>query len=277
MSFVRKLWTRLLGEASWVRARGDFRERERFDLVARPHYAYGVLRAADLALYFGQRETTVCEFGVASGAGLVNLVELAARVERETGVRFRVVGFDTGAGLPPVEGAKDHPEIWAGGDFAMETREALVARIGGRAELVFGDIGDTVEGFVRTLSPSTPLGFASIDVDIYSGSKSALRCLDGAAELYLPAIPMYFDDVAFFFANDWCGELASIHEFNAERAERKIGTDRSLPGARPLVAPWHRGMYVCHVLDHPARQKPRERAALTIDAHHVFMRDRFLY
>lgn len=277
MSLQKKLWNRLFGERAWVQAHGDFRERERFGLVQRPNYAYGMLRAADLALYFGQRETTVCEFGVASGAGLLNMIELAGVIGRETGVRFRVVGFDTGAGLPELHGAKDHPEIWSGGDFSMEARDALVARIGDRAELVFGDVGDTVGGFVQTLTPSAPIGFLSIDVDIYTGSKSALRCLDGPVDRYLPAISMYFDDVGFFFANEWCGELASIDEFNAEHAERKIGLDRSLPGLRPAVEPWQRGMYVCHLLDHPARQRPREREALTIGAHHQFMRNRFLY
>jgi hypothetical protein len=277
MSLLQKLWCRVLGERSWTAAHGSFRERERFDLVSRPNYAYGLLRAADLAAYFGHRAVTVCEFGVASGAGLVNMIELAAVIERETGVRLRVVGFDTGAGLPDVQGPKDHPEIWSGGDFRMEAKDALVARIAGRAELVFGDIGDTVDGFVATLAPDAPLGFVSIDVDIYSGSKSALRSLRGRAGSYLPAISMYFDDVSFFFANDWCGELASIHEFNAEQPSRKIGLDRSLPGARPILAPWHRGMYVCHLLDHEARQRPRSREALTIGAHHAFMRDRFLY
>lgn len=276
-SLKQKVWHRLLGERSWVARNGSWRERERFDLVQRPNYAYGLLRAADLALYFGHQAVTVCEFGVASGAGLLNMIELADAIGRETGVRFRTVGFDTGAGLPSVQGAKDHPEIWSGGDFKMEAREALVARIDGRAELVWGDIGETVDGFVRTLRPDAPLGFVSIDVDIYSGSKSALRVLQGPVNAYLPAISMYFDDVAFFFANDWCGELVSIHEFNAENEMRKIGTDRSLPGLRPILAPWHRGMYVCHLFDHEARQRPREREALTIGAHHAFMRDRFLY
>jgi hypothetical protein len=276
-SIKQKVWNRLLGERSWVAANGSWRERERFDLVSRPNYAYGLLRAADLALYFGHEAVTVCEFGVASGAGLLNMIELADSIGRETGVRFRIVGFDTGAGLPSVQGHKDHPEIWSGGDFKMEARETLVERIGGRAELVFGDIGDTVDGFVRTLQPDAPIGFVSVDVDIYSGSQSALRVLRGPVASYLPAISMYFDDVSFFFANDWCGELASIHEFNAESETRKIGIDRSLPGARPILAPWHRGMYVCHFFDHDARQRPRDRQALTIDAHHSFMRDRFLY
>ena len=46
----------------------------------------------------------VCEFGVASGAVLLNLAELAEPVGAETGIEIRIFGFDTGAGLPPIRG-----------------------------------------------------------------------------------------------------------------------------------------------------------------------------
>lgn len=273
----RKIWSRLFGRESWVKRYGTFREREREGLIDRPSYAYGMLRAADVARYFGHRAVTVCEFGVASGAGLLNLADLAERVHAETGIEFRLFGFDTGAGLPVVEGHKDHPEIWSPGDFEMESREALVARIAGRAELIFGDVEQTVPGFVERLDPAAPLAFVVVDVDIYTGSKSALRCLLGRPEQYCPAISMYFDDVTFFFANDWCGELASIREFNEENPLRKIGPDRSLPAGRNPFGPWHRSMYVAHVLDHEDRTKSRVRRHLTIGAHHEFMSSAFLY
>jgi hypothetical protein len=273
----RKLWSRAFGRRSWARRYGAFREREREGLVERPSYAYGVLRAADVARYFGHRAVTVVEFGVASGAGLLNLAGLAEQVRAETGVEFRVVGFDTGAGLPVVRGHKDHPELWSPGDFQMESREALLARIAGRAELVFGDVAETVPGFVAGLDPAAPLAFVSVDVDLYTGSKDALRCLLGRPEQYCPAVSMYFDDVGFFFANEWCGELASIREFNEENEHRKIGADRSLPGGRDPFGSWHRCMYVAHVLDHPDRTTPRPRSQLTIDAHHELMSSAFLY
>src|SRR5262249_45227850 len=156
--------------------------------IQRPQYAYGVLRAADVARYFGLDAVTVCEFGVASGDGLVNLVDVAELVASETGITFRVLGFDTGAGLPPLQGFKEHPEIWSGGDFAMVDRDGLIQRTGGRAEVVFGDIAETVDAFVDSLTPTSPLGFASIDVDIYSGARSSLRSLLGPSEKLLPAV-----------------------------------------------------------------------------------------
>jgi hypothetical protein len=224
----------------------------------------------------GLDAVTVCEFGVASGDGLMNLVELAEHVAGETNVTFRVLGFDTGTGLPAPHGYKDHPEIWSGGDFPMASRDYLVERTQGRAEIVFGDIADTVDAFVESLSPSAPLGFAAIDVDIYSGARSALRALLGSPETLLPAVSMYFDDVGFYFANEWCGELAAMREFNDENELRKIGLDRSL-FARVPIQPWHRHMYVCHVLDHDARTRPQERSELTIASHDAFMRETHLY
>ena len=115
-----------MGEAAWVSRTGDFRTREQHGLIGRPNYLYGMLRAADCAKYFGKTSVTAIEFGVASGAGLVNMVDLAELITKETGVKFRIVGFDTGAGLPTIEGYKDHPEIWNPGDFAMEDRPALL-------------------------------------------------------------------------------------------------------------------------------------------------------
>jgi hypothetical protein len=273
----RKAWTRLLGERSWVRRHGDFRTREQLGLISRPQYLYGMLRAADVAKYFGKKRVTAIEFGVASGHGLLNMVDLGAQIEAETGVELRIIGFDTGQGLPPVTGYKDHPELWNGGDFATEDREGLLRKIAGRAEMVWGDIGDTVGPLTETIDESAPLGFVSVDVDIYTATRAALRCLEGRPERYNPAVSMYFDDVGFFFANRWAGELAAIDEFNQEHDRRKIGEDRSLLARRPQAQAWHASMYACHILDHEARQKPRQRPQLTIGAHNEFMLSRFLY
>lgn len=278
MAISEKLFRRIFGEAARIRRNGSFREREQFGLIGRANYLYGMLRAADCAKYFGHKRVTAVEFGVASGAGLLNMVDLASLIHAEIGIEFRIVGFDTGKGLPQIQGYKDHPEIWNPGDFAMEQREQLIGKLGGRAEIIWGDIGDTIGPFTQSIDAAAPLGFVSVDVDIYSATKSALRCLTGPAENYAPAISMYFDDTGFFFANEWAGELAAIAEFNAEHALRKIGQDRSLPGHRPIKAEnWYSAMYVCHILDHPARQQTAARPELSIQAHAEFMKSRFLF
>jgi len=257
-----------------VKRRGTFREKEAYGVVDFPAYAYGLLKAADLARFAGKNKATVCEFGVATGNGLLNMVSLAEAVRAETGVDLRIVGFDAGEGLPTIDGFRDHPELWSVGDFRMTNRQELERRVDGRAELIFGDIKDTIDPFVAGLDPSAPLGFISIDVDVYSGAKSALRCLLGRSELYPPAVSVYCDDVQFFFANRWCGELRAIDEFNEENEKRKIDQDRSLPGRRAeLNAPWYRAMFVAHVLDHELRTQPRARSGLSLEDHLKFMRD----
>jgi hypothetical protein len=122
------------------------------------------------------------------------------------------------------------------------------------------------------------VGFISVDLDLYSSTKVALSCLVGKSDLYNPAVSMYFDDVSFYFANEWCGELAAINEFNEEHTFRKIGRDLSLPGRRPSQAQaWYSSMYVCHVLDHEGRQVPRSRGSLAITDHADFMLSRHLF
>lgn len=147
----RKIWTQLFGKSSWVARSGDFRTREQYGLISRPSYLYGMLRAADSAKYFGKTCVTAVEFGVASGAGLLNMVDLAQVVSQETGVRFRIVGFDTGEGLPTVEGYKNHPEVWNPGDFAPESRPELIKKLSGRAEIIWGDIANTIQAFTAKL------------------------------------------------------------------------------------------------------------------------------
>ncbi len=258
-----------------ARARaGTFRQQEELGLLPRPNYAYGMLRAADLARYLGLKRVAICEFGVATGNGLMVMIEHAARLEQETGISFRIVGFDTGEGLPQVGGYEDHPELWSAGDFAMVNKDELSRRINGRAEVVLGDIKDTIGGFVATLTREVPLGFISVDVDIYSATASALRCLDGPPEHYLPAISMYFDDVMFYFANRWCGELRAIDEFNRDHELRKIDIDRGLLH-RTINTPslWHSRMYVAHILDHELRSRPADRRSMGLEDHINFMRE----
>lgn len=241
---------------------GSTLQKERFGVLHRNYYAYGMVRAAKIAKSLGKDRVTVCEFGVAEGRGLLNMIELAKQIEPAVGVKFRIVGFDSGTGLPALQGYKDHPELWVPGDFTMD-KAGLLLQIDGKAEIFFGDIGETVDKFLPTVDSSCPIGFCSIDVDFYSSSKSVLRCLTGKPELYAPAVSLYFDDVAIFTCNKWCGELASIEEFNTENALRKIDIDRSLPGSRPVqTVYWYQRMYVGHILDHPLRQAQQTRKAV---------------
>lgn len=252
---------------AYVNTFGSLRQKERWGCLNRPFYAYGMLRAADLALFEGKQQVTVCEFGVARGDGLLNMLELAEVIGPALGLTFRVIGFDTGAGLPRIVGYKDHPEMWIPGDFSMgESQDDLRKRIGGRAVLVIGDIEQTIDGFTATLTEDAPLGFISIDVDTYSSTVSALRCLAGRPELYTLAASVYLDDINGYTSSRWSGELAGVAEFNDVHMNRKIDRDRTLPGTRPSGRmPWHAKMFTCHVFDHPIRMHGLKRDRFAVE------------
>jgi len=59
---------------------GSFRKKVAYDLVIRPQHAYGLLNAADQAKLRSFNELTIVEFGVANGAGLMNLIVIADKV-----------------------------------------------------------------------------------------------------------------------------------------------------------------------------------------------------
>jgi len=237
---------------------GSFRSKVAFDVVPRRHYAYGTLAAADLAKERGLDCITVVEFGVADGAGLLNLCHIAEQVTSITGIRVEVVGFDSGRGMPPPRDYRDHPDLYQAGDFPMNTarlRQALPPN----GQLVLGAFGDTVPHFIRQLSARAPIGFAAIDVDYYSSAVDALALFrDREPRLYLPATLLYFDDIVQVTNSRFTGELLAIEEFNASNPMRKIDRHRFLRGERIFKsARWIDQFYVLHVLDHPIMQPAR--------------------
>jgi len=56
---------------------GSFRTKVRYDLVVRQQHAFGMLQAADWAKECGVEEFSAIEFGVANGAGLINMSRIA--------------------------------------------------------------------------------------------------------------------------------------------------------------------------------------------------------
>jgi hypothetical protein len=66
---VRSLWRRF--------PLGQLKTRVRYGIFDRPHYAYGVYSAADLAKRLGLSAISVIEMGVAGGKGLLALEGIA--------------------------------------------------------------------------------------------------------------------------------------------------------------------------------------------------------
>jgi len=239
--------------SAFVAAFGSFRRKVDFDLIVRPQFAFPILYAADRAKARGYGKITIAEFGVGSGAGLMNMCKIAGSVMAETGTEIEVVGFDTGTGMPPGIDYRDHPEIWQPGDFPMD-QERLRAALPPFARLVLGNAEQTVPEFVEALSPSAPLAFFSVDVDYYSSSVSVLKVLGGSPDKYLPFVMIYLDDITVDEANPWCGELLAVNEFNAAHETRKIAPFPLLRAKRLLKnAMWIDQVYVGHIFDHAMR------------------------
>jgi hypothetical protein len=278
MSFFRKLreariWERIVRErlseplhlnliSLPVLAFGSVRSKIYFDLLMRQHHAFGLLNAADKAKALGFNSVSVLEFGVANGAGLVNICLLAEKITAATGVRFNVFGFDTGTGMPPPRDYRDHPEHYMTGDFPMQDPQQLQSLLPAFAKLVFGDVSTTVPQFLSELDGTSPIGFVSIDVDYYWSTVQSLQVFDGGSSQYLPTVTLYLDDITFEEHNSWCGELGAINDFNDAHDLRKIEPFNHLRTRRLFKnANWIDNMYTLHVLDHEWRTPGRKSTA----------------
>jgi len=235
---------------------GSFRLKVDFDLVLRSQHAYALLKAADDAKKIGKERVSVIEFGVANGAGLFNIQSIAKRITKTTGIYFDIYGFDTGKGMPPPTSYKDHPDLYAEGDFPMDF-EKLQNALDSNTKLVIGPINETMPKFLEQDFKSSPIGFISIDVDYYSSSVESLKVLEKESTAYLPRVTIYLDDLQDDSHNTWCGELAAINEFTQNHEYRKIERHTFLRGFRIFKnAKWIDHMFFAHILDHPNRVDP---------------------
>jgi hypothetical protein len=197
----------------------------------------------------GLRRVTAVALGVGAGTGLLNLCRLAVQIERATGVRFDIAGFDTGTGMPPPTDYRDHPELYAAGDYTMD-HQAVRAALPPDAGLILGDLSETMDDFVAGLTPDAPLGFVTLDVDVNSSTRPAPKLFTGPPDY----VTVYVDDVALPTHTRYAGEQLWISEFNEANDLRKLELDRFLMHSRVFKhAEWLAHMYKLHVLDHPSR------------------------
>jgi hypothetical protein len=247
-----------------VAACGSYRAKVDFDLVVRQQYAFPILYAADAAKQYGHKTVTIIEFGVAGGAGLLNMCRIAERTRAATGIEFRIVGFDTGKGMPAPLDYRDLPESFQAGDFPMDV-ERLRQALPDFAELIIGEIAETVPEFLDTLPDDAPIGFVAVDVDYYSSAKNALGVLTGAPELYLPVVPVYLDDIGVDGSNPWTGELLAVDEFNRENRMRKIAPFTLLRSRRIFKnTQWIDRMFAAHIHDHALRSPAHRRQSRNV-------------
>ena len=118
--------------AAFVAAFGSYRAKVYFDLAYRQYTAFNLMDAANRAATLGIKRISAIEFGVATGAGLLNICENASAVTRTTGVEIEVYGFDTGRAAPAprlsgpsriVSDGRLHHEFYgAGGKVALDCK-----------------------------------------------------------------------------------------------------------------------------------------------------------
>lgn len=230
---------------------GPYLLRSHFDAVQRPPYAYGVLQAARLGKALDFNRISVCEFGVAAGAGLIELERAAREFGKAFDIDIAVYGFDSGEGLPQSQDHRDIAYWWHEGLFPMD-HVKLKARLT-RAELILGPVAETIPAFVESLDQA-PLGFCAFDLDFYSSTKDALAVFAGDFATRLPRVVSYFDDLIGGDLMLMCrhvGQHCAIEEFNEERSDMKIAHIFGLTHKRLVRASWNDRMYACHDFAHP--------------------------
>jgi len=234
------------------------------DQIHRPPYAFGVWLATLQAQRMGIDRLQIFEFGVANGNGLFNLCNICEMITSSTDVQFDIYGFDSDIGMPKLEGYKDHPEIWHEGQFKSDHND-IRSKLPNNTKLISGNIAHTIEDFCsNNLSHQAPVGFVSIDVDLYTSTVSAFELFKHSACNYLPTTILYFDDINDLLTNNkWCGEMLAIREFNESQELRKMEEMRIRQNHFP--AGWHDHIYGLHVLDHPIRMGKTPGISLDIN------------
>jgi hypothetical protein len=239
---TRRLWTRY--------PFGSLDTRVRYGIFDRPHYAYGVFAAADLAKQLGVDTISVIEFGVAGGKGLLALERIAKMVAVHFGIHIHVTGFDSGQGMPAPTDYRDLAHVWDTGFYKMDFPK-LKAKLSPGTELILGDIGDTTPSW----KPKGSIGFVAFDLDYYSSTKRAFRLFENDdPNTRLPRSFCYFDDLMWpehAYHNEYVGELCAIREFNQEHEYKKISPIHMFRHTRVHPAPWNEQMYVLHDFKHP--------------------------
>ena len=239
----------------------NFRHKELLGIHKRPWYAYGLLKAAELAKKNGYKRFTAIEFGVASGRGIKIMYEYKKEIEKILDIKIDIVGFDTGKGMPRTNDYRDFPDKYHEGDFPMIDLNKIKAM---NCNIVLGDLKKTIQSFKKKLNKESPIGFFAMDVDIYSSTKSALNLFNENSIFYLPFIFCYFDESSGrHHFTKFAGELLAIEEFNNHKKNkfRKIDIDRGVWNDHKLIPYqiWYDRCFILHVFDHKLRQKTEVR------------------
>lgn len=221
-------------------------------VVERPHYAWCMMRAAELGRILGHERISAIEFGVAGGNGLVFMCDYAKEVEKATGVKVVCYGFDTGKGMPPPEGAADLPYWFAEKQYRMEF-DKLKERIP-EGTLILGNIQESIGDFLDEHSPP-PIGVIFNDTDYWSSTRESFRLFDQVVarpENFLPRMFMYFDDIIgseMEMYGPCNGQLKAIESYNSSQSGVRIHRNQNL--LNKIQYSWRWQIYYAHLFNHP--------------------------
>ncbi len=223
-----------------------------YQIFERPHYAYCMYHAAVLAQRLGQKKISIIEFGVAGGNGLIAIERLAEKIEQylDNSIEFEIYGFDTGEGLPEVEGIEDLPYWFEAQQYKMDV-EKLQNRLT-RAKLVLGNVKETASDFFEQHKPA-PIGAMFYDMDYYSSTRDCFKlfnCND-INRYFLPRLYLYMDDVIgqdIEMYGEFNGQLLAIKEFNGESKAIKIHLNQNLI-PKPDIG-YRYQIYYAHLFSH---------------------------
>jgi hypothetical protein len=241
---TRSLWKRF--------PLGQVETRVRFDVWDRPHYAYGVWSAAQLAKSLKLPGISVFELGVAGGRGLLALEAIAKRIASDLDLHIDVYGFDIGSGMPEPLDYRDVPYVWRKGFYKMDVSRIQQQRLTS-AKIIIGDVAATLPSWTGQAGV-LPLGFVAFDMDFYSSTATSFCLFDGPFSSRLPRVLCYFDDIRwpeYAYHNEFVGELLAIREFNERNEKQKLCPIHLLRNVRMIPAPWNGQMYVLHDFLHP--------------------------
>lgn len=237
-------------------SRLDVIDRIHLDAFPYPQYAYGIYFSCMQARMLGYSKTTVIEFGVAGGNGLVAMENAAHAIGQAIKIEVDVLGFDNGEGMPPSTDYRDMIYWFRPSAYKMDV-PALKKRLKS-ARLVLGDIRDTVGSIASQIN--APIGFCAMDMDYYSATASALDLFEAAPETRQPRVMIYADDI--FGVHDLnlvCSELGeekAFFEFNSVHPRKPILPVRGLRHKRPFPAQWNDMVFALHDFEHPHYNRP---------------------
>lgn len=227
----------------------SFKTKVKLKIISRPHYAYCIFNACQLASKLGLKSISVIEFGVATGNGLVCIEEITEELEKLFDIKIEIYGFDSSQGLPKPKDYRDLPYHWKEGFFMMDY-EKLKNKLQ-KTKLIIGNLKDTSNTFFEKYSPA-PIGAILHDLDFYSSTKIALNLFKENNRFFLPRIFNYFDDIVgteIELYNDFTGERLAINEFNEENSDIKISPCYNLICQNKTLY-WYHQIFITHIFKH---------------------------